>query len=216
MSDFSKTTNFTTKDGLASGDPNKVVKGSEIDTEFDNIATASATKANKIGSATNNSLVAMDAAGDIKDSTVTSDGSGNITATSFIGPLTGNSGTATAWATGRTITLTGDVTGVSAAMDGTANISFAATITANSVGSDEINTTISTEGSQSIGATSTWTIPQGVHNIVGPASCVLEIQVASTWRTSGGVIGGTVISDGTNMRISNVSAGSLTVYWHRF
>lgn len=44
MSNYSKTTNFATKDGLSSGDPLKVVKGAEIDTEFNNIATMSATK----------------------------------------------------------------------------------------------------------------------------------------------------------------------------
>ena len=37
---YSKTTNFTLKDTLLSGDPNKIVRGSEIDTEFDNIEQA--------------------------------------------------------------------------------------------------------------------------------------------------------------------------------
>lgn len=49
------------------------------------------------------------------------------------GALSGNATTADAWATARTITLTGDVTGVSASWDGSNNISFATTITANSV-----------------------------------------------------------------------------------
>lgn len=40
MSNYTKTTNFTSKDSLASGNPNKIVRGSEIDTEFTNIATA--------------------------------------------------------------------------------------------------------------------------------------------------------------------------------
>jgi purine-nucleoside phosphorylase len=44
MSNYVKTTNFTTKDSLTTGDPGKVVRGSEIDTEFTNIATAVATK----------------------------------------------------------------------------------------------------------------------------------------------------------------------------
>jgi hypothetical protein len=44
MTDYTKTTNFTAKDALPSGDPNKLVKGSLFDTEFDNIATAVATK----------------------------------------------------------------------------------------------------------------------------------------------------------------------------
>ena len=46
MSDYTKTTNFTAKDSLPSGNSGKIVKGSEIDTEFDNIQTAVATKLN--------------------------------------------------------------------------------------------------------------------------------------------------------------------------
>jgi hypothetical protein len=45
MSNYTKSTNFATKDALASGNPLKIVKGTEIDTEFNNIATAIATKA---------------------------------------------------------------------------------------------------------------------------------------------------------------------------
>ena len=45
MSNYTKSTNFATKDALSSGDPLKIVKGTEIDTEFNNIATAVATKA---------------------------------------------------------------------------------------------------------------------------------------------------------------------------
>jgi hypothetical protein len=45
MSDYTKTTNFAAKDTLPSGNAAKVVKGTEIDTEFNNIATAIATKA---------------------------------------------------------------------------------------------------------------------------------------------------------------------------
>ena len=52
--------------------------------------------------------------------------SGSITGSS--GSCTGNAATATRWATGRTIALTGDVTGTSAAFDGSAALSFAATL----------------------------------------------------------------------------------------
>ena len=45
MSQYVKSTNFATKDALASGNPLKIVKGTEIDTEFNNIATAISTKA---------------------------------------------------------------------------------------------------------------------------------------------------------------------------
>ena len=45
MSNYTKSTNFAAKDSLPSGNAGKVVKGTEINTEFDNIATAVATKA---------------------------------------------------------------------------------------------------------------------------------------------------------------------------
>ena len=49
MSNYTQTTNFATKDALASGNPLKVVKGTEINVEFANIATAVATKADLVG-----------------------------------------------------------------------------------------------------------------------------------------------------------------------
>ena len=51
MSNYTKTVNFAAKDSLPSGDAAKIVKGTEIDTEFNNIATASATKADAAGAA---------------------------------------------------------------------------------------------------------------------------------------------------------------------
>lgn len=45
MSNYTQSTNFATKDALTSGNPLKIVKGTEINTEFANIAIAVATKA---------------------------------------------------------------------------------------------------------------------------------------------------------------------------
>lgn len=59
----------------------------------------------------------------------------NITATTFIGALSGNASTATSagkWTTARTITLGGDLTG-NVSIDGSANVTLTATIGANSV-----------------------------------------------------------------------------------
>lgn len=52
MANYTKTTNFTAKDNLTSGDPAKVIKGAEFDVEFNNLATAVNSKAN-----TNNSVL---------------------------------------------------------------------------------------------------------------------------------------------------------------
>jgi 6-phosphogluconolactonase (cycloisomerase 2 family) len=49
MSNYTKSTNFTAKDSLPTGDTNKVIRGSEFDTEFDAIQTAVGTKADLAG-----------------------------------------------------------------------------------------------------------------------------------------------------------------------
>ena len=54
MTDYTKTVNFAAKDSLTSGDSNKIVRGTEINTEFDNIATAIATKLDSTGAAFTN------------------------------------------------------------------------------------------------------------------------------------------------------------------
>jgi len=106
MSNYVKSTNFGAKDTLPTGDTAKLVRGSDFDTEFDELALRSIDKANKVSSANNNNLVSMDATGDIKDSGVTTDGTGTITS-----DLSGNADTATAWDSSRTITISGDAAG---------------------------------------------------------------------------------------------------------
>lgn len=44
MSNYTKTTNFAVKDGLVTGNPNKIIKGTEIDTELNAIASAVSSK----------------------------------------------------------------------------------------------------------------------------------------------------------------------------
>lgn len=44
MSNYTKATNFAVKDGVPSGTPSKLLKGTELDTEFNNIQVAVATK----------------------------------------------------------------------------------------------------------------------------------------------------------------------------
>lgn len=71
MSNYTKTTNFAAKDALVSGNPAKVIKGTEIDSEFNNIATAVATKADS-GSPTFTGTLTAD------DLTVTGTFSGTV------------------------------------------------------------------------------------------------------------------------------------------
>ena len=49
MSNYTKATNFAGKDALSSGDPQKIIKGSEIDAEYNAIASAITSKADLNG-----------------------------------------------------------------------------------------------------------------------------------------------------------------------
>lgn len=103
MSNYTKSTNFAAKDSLASGNAAKIVKGTEIDTEFNNIATAIATKADSnggsfIGTVDFETIVATETvtASEVIASTITGNVTGNVTG-NITGNVTGN--------------ITGNVTG---------------------------------------------------------------------------------------------------------
>ena len=82
MSNYTKSTNFATKDNLTPGDPLKVVRGTEIDTEFNNIATAIATKTdNSAAAITGGSITG------ITDLAIADGGTGASTATAALNNL---------------------------------------------------------------------------------------------------------------------------------
>ena len=82
MSNYTKTTNFASKDNLSPGNPLKIVKGTEIDTEFNNIQTAVGTKTdNSAANITGGTIVG------ITDLAVADGGTGASTATAALNNL---------------------------------------------------------------------------------------------------------------------------------
>lgn len=61
MTDYTKNVNFTAKDGLSTGDADKVIKGAEFDGEFDELAATSATKEDKVNKGVANGYASLDA-----------------------------------------------------------------------------------------------------------------------------------------------------------
>ncbi len=59
MSNYTKSTDFAVKDSLSSGNPAKLVKGTEINTEFDAIASAVNSKADKASPALTGTATAV-------------------------------------------------------------------------------------------------------------------------------------------------------------
>jgi len=82
MSQYTKTTNFATKDNLSPGNPLKIVKGTEIDTEFNNIATAVGTKTDNASAAITGGSITG-----ITDLAIADGGTGASTATAALNNL---------------------------------------------------------------------------------------------------------------------------------
>jgi hypothetical protein len=59
LSSYTKSTDFAVKDSLSSGNPAKLVKGTEINTEFDAIASAVNSKADKASPALTGTATAV-------------------------------------------------------------------------------------------------------------------------------------------------------------
>jgi hypothetical protein len=68
VTDYSRVNDFSAKDGLTTGNPSKLIKGSEVDDDFDAVVTAVATKANKVVPATTGNVASLSATGDLQDS----------------------------------------------------------------------------------------------------------------------------------------------------
>jgi len=124
---------------------------------------------------------------------------GDMQATNFRGALVGNADTASKWATARTITLAGDLTG-NVTLDGSANVTLTVAVAANSValGTD---TTGDYVASVAAGAT-----PNGI--VVAGTGEGATVTVSANLATTSGTIG-TSTYDATNFDVS--VAGLVTI-----
>jgi len=166
MSNYTKSTNFASKDALTSGNPLKIVKGTEIDTEFNNIATAIATKSDSGG------ITAVASGG--TGATTAAGARANLLPTfaSNIGKVLAVNSSAT------------DVEFVAAGGTGTAT-SVAGTGTVNGI---SLSGTVTTSGSITLGGTLNVSSPTGVLPVAnggtGSASGVAaSIVIAGTFSS---------------------------------
>jgi hypothetical protein len=181
MTNYVKSTNFATKDNLASGDPLKIVKGTEINTEYDNIAIAVATKAD-VASPTFTGTVTIPTLALTNDLPVTEGGTGASTATD----ARTNLSAAKSGANSDITSITGLTTALAPSQGGTG----LATLTANNVvlgnGTSAVQFVApSTAGNLLTSNGTTWT------STAPAASGVTSVA------TGNGLTGGTITSSGT-------------------
>ena len=145
----------------------------------------------------------------------------NVTSTAFTGALTGNADTATKFATGRTIAITGDITYTSPSFDGSANVTAAgtlATVNTNvgSFGSGSVVPTVTVNGKGLVTAVSTTSIPSATTSTAGFMSSTDKTRMDAlyTWYTNMTTADANSIIDTINEMIAafNNAPESLNVY----
>jgi hypothetical protein len=186
MSNYTQSTNFATKDALSSGDPLKIVKGTEINTEFVNIAVAVATKA------------------DLASPTFT----GNVTGT-FVGNITGN---VTGNVSGTAASVTGTVV---VANGGTGATSFTSGALLKGAGTGAVAVASAADIVAQIGSTAvanaTTAANGGVTSVNGSTGAVTVSLVPSAFDAVGSVL--RVVNYSTsNLLPGNTIAGSSLLY----
>jgi len=212
MAQYVKATNFASKDALLSGDPNKIVKGTEIDDEFDSIQTAVNSKADTLSPTLTGTPLAPTATAGTNTT--------QVATTAFVTTAVINERTATTTLTNKTLTSPtisgGSVTGITdlAIADGGTGSSTASGARANlglAIGTDvqaydadltTLGGLSKTDGNFIVGNGSTWVAESGstARTSLGLGSIATQ-NSNSVSITGGSITGGSI----TGVSISGIT-----------
>jgi hypothetical protein len=235
MANYVKATNFYTKDALLTGNPNKIIKGAEIDAEYNAIATAVASKADTTSptftgtpvaptaSAGNNTTqlattafvtTAVGTPGTMaaQNANAVAITGGTVVAT-FTGNLTGNTaGVHTGAVTGN---VTGNITGSSGSCTGnaaTATTATTATNVTNAIGQGQTWQNMSASRALATNYTNSTGKPILVSvTIIGAANITVDSIVAAA--SSVGNAGNSLTTIVPNGSVYSVTSGGAFSTW---
>jgi hypothetical protein len=194
VSNYTKSTNFATKDNLSSGDPLKIVKGTEIDTEFNNIATAIATKTDNASAAITGGTIVG-----ITDLAVADGGTGASTAAD----ARTNLSAAKSGANSDITSLSGLTTALSVAQGGTGATSITSGALVKGAGTGAFAAASASDIVGQIGSTA-------VTNATN-ASNASTVTTITTSQVLAAIAGASVGSIGTYAMVEYATAGSRTL-----
>jgi hypothetical protein len=213
MSNYTKSTDFASKDSLASGNAAKIVKGTEIDTEFNNIATAVATKADLASPTFTGTLTAGTASISALTATIVG---GSISGITDLAITEGGTGASTAANARTNLGTVADTASNGIAVRTAANTLTARTITAG--------TGISVADGDGVAGNPTIT-NTGATSVDGRTGAVVTLVAASSQSASGSSVDFTSIpswvkritvvldqvsyASGTNNGVIRIGSGSL-------
>jgi phage-related tail fiber protein len=140
------------------------------------------------------------------------DASGNFAAGTVTASLSGNASTATALATGRTFSLTGDVSGTSAAFNGTANATIAVTLpNINSNTGTFAAVTVNTKGQ--VTSAAPLNVEGDVSGISSGSNLVLNLTNAGNAGTYGSASNVPIVTTDAKGRVIGATTTPIVVSW---